>query len=135
MNTDGGTKDDVKLPDGKLGEDILAGFEVAETVMVTVTAAMGEEQVRSSCSPLAMFRFLIRVPGHVFQGHQLVNVCNCFDHMLGWQISRSLLSRSFVSDCRTRPVIFLSRRLFLLSVNICACTFHQGIVLNVHQCD
>ncbi|KAG2145569.1 initiation factor 5a [Suillus cothurnatus] len=47
MNTDGGTKDDVKLPDGKLGEDILAGFEVAETVMVTVTAAMGEEQVTS----------------------------------------------------------------------------------------
>ncbi|KAG1736211.1 initiation factor 5a [Suillus lakei] len=47
MNTDGGTKDDVKLPDSKLGEDILAGFEVADTVMVTVTAAMGEEQVTS----------------------------------------------------------------------------------------
>ncbi|KAG2035475.1 initiation factor 5a [Suillus americanus] len=47
MNTDGGTKDDVKLPDSKLGEEILAGFEVADTVMVTVTAAMGEEQVTS----------------------------------------------------------------------------------------
>ncbi|KAG2152796.1 initiation factor 5a [Suillus clintonianus] len=47
MNTDGGTKDDVKLPDGKLGEEILAGYEVADTVMVTVTAAMGEEQVTS----------------------------------------------------------------------------------------
>ncbi|KAG1766546.1 hypothetical protein CY34DRAFT_807829 [Suillus luteus UH-Slu-Lm8-n1] len=47
MNTDGGTKDDVKLPDNKLGEEILAGFEVADTVMVTVTAAMGEEQVTS----------------------------------------------------------------------------------------
>ncbi|KAG1801005.1 initiation factor 5a [Suillus plorans] len=47
MNTDGGTKDDVKLPESKLGEEILAGFEVADTVMVTVTAAMGEEQVTS----------------------------------------------------------------------------------------
>ncbi|KAG1894434.1 initiation factor 5a [Suillus fuscotomentosus] len=47
MNADGGTKDDVKLPDSKLGEEILAGFEVADTVMVTVTAAMGEEQVTS----------------------------------------------------------------------------------------
>ncbi|KAG2143418.1 putative HYP2-translation initiation factor eIF5A.1 [Suillus bovinus] len=47
MNTDGGTKDDVKLPDGKLGEDILSSYEVAEVVMVTVTAAMGEEQVTS----------------------------------------------------------------------------------------
>ncbi|KAG0707197.1 putative HYP2-translation initiation factor eIF5A.1 [Suillus ampliporus] len=47
MNADGGTKDDVKLPDGKLGEEIQAGYEVADTVMVTVTAAMGEEQVTS----------------------------------------------------------------------------------------
>lgn len=47
MNTDGGTKDDVKVPEGKLGEEILAAFEVADTVNVTVTAAMGEEQVRS----------------------------------------------------------------------------------------
>lgn len=61
MNTDGGTKDDVKLPDNKLGEEILAGFEVADTVMVTVTAAMGEEQVRPLRSALAIFRFLTRL--------------------------------------------------------------------------
>ncbi|OAX40759.1 initiation factor 5a [Rhizopogon vinicolor AM-OR11-026] len=47
MNTDGGTKDDVKLPDGKLGEEIESAYEVADMVMVTVTAAMGEEQVTS----------------------------------------------------------------------------------------
>lgn len=47
MTADGGTKDDVKLPDGKLGGEIEAAYEVADTVMVTVTAAMGEEQVTS----------------------------------------------------------------------------------------
>ncbi|KAG1830970.1 eukaryotic translation initiation factor 5A [Suillus subalutaceus] len=39
--------DDVKLPDGKLGDEITSGLETAEVVMVTVTAAMGEEQVTS----------------------------------------------------------------------------------------
>ncbi|KAG1875780.1 eukaryotic translation initiation factor 5A [Suillus subluteus] len=47
MTADGGTKDDVKLPDGKLGDEITSGLETAEVVMVTVTAAMGEEQVTS----------------------------------------------------------------------------------------
>lgn len=90
MNTDGGTKDDVKLPDSKLGEEILAGFEVADTVMVTVTAAMGEEQVRSSCSALAVLRFLMHVPGYIFQGLQSVNVCFCFGHILCSRFSHSL---------------------------------------------
>lgn len=50
MTTDGGTKDDVKLPDGKLGEEIKASYDNGNEVLVTVTAAMGEEQVHSSLS-------------------------------------------------------------------------------------
>jgi len=50
MTADGGTKDDVKVPGGKLGEDIQAAFEAGSDVLVTVTAAMNEEQVYSPLS-------------------------------------------------------------------------------------
>jgi hypothetical protein len=88
MNTDGGTKDDVKVPEGKLGEEILAAFEVAETVNVTVTAAMGEEQVRSSLS--------CNFPGHNA-------LCSRS------RPSRSLTSRRkfLLSDCIFHTYLFL----------------------------
>ncbi len=38
----GGSKDDVKLPDSQLGQDIEKAFEDGKDVTVTIIAAMGE---------------------------------------------------------------------------------------------
>jgi len=48
MNTtDGGSKDDVKVPEGELGDKIKADFEDGKDLLVTIIAAMGEEQAIS----------------------------------------------------------------------------------------
>ena len=39
----GDTKDDVKLPEGELGEDIKKEFAAGKTLLVTILKAMGEE--------------------------------------------------------------------------------------------
>merc|ERR1712169_97566 len=43
MSDDGDTKDDVKLPDGELGDKIQADFDEGKDLLVTIVAAMGEE--------------------------------------------------------------------------------------------
>jgi translation initiation factor 5A len=45
MDTDGNSKDDVKIPDTDLGKEIETAFEDGKDCMVTIIAAMGE-----SCS-------------------------------------------------------------------------------------
>lgn len=47
MSNDGDTKDDVRLPDGELGETLQAAFDDGKDLMVTVVAAMGEEHCLS----------------------------------------------------------------------------------------
>ncbi|KAJ3214936.1 Eukaryotic translation initiation factor 5A [Dinochytrium kinnereticum] len=47
MTSDGGTKDDVKLPDGELGEKIQQEFSDGKELVVTVVTAMGEEMALS----------------------------------------------------------------------------------------
>jgi translation initiation factor 5A len=44
MLPDGSTKDDVKIPDGELGEKIQSEFHEGKDLIVTIIAAMGEEQ-------------------------------------------------------------------------------------------
>ena len=43
MNMDGDTKDDVKAPEGELGDQIQTAFDDGKDLMVTVISAMGEE--------------------------------------------------------------------------------------------
>lgn len=43
MTTDGDTKDDVKVPEGELGEKIQAAWEEGKDLNVTIISAMGEE--------------------------------------------------------------------------------------------
>jgi len=43
MNSDGSTKDDVKLPEGDLGDKLSAEFDEGKELLVTVLTAMGEE--------------------------------------------------------------------------------------------
>jgi len=43
MNNDGVTKDDVPLPDGDLGQQIKADFELQKELSVTILSAMKEE--------------------------------------------------------------------------------------------
>ena len=43
MTADGGSKDDVKVPDGELGEQIQAAFDDGKDLMVSIVSAMGEE--------------------------------------------------------------------------------------------
>jgi translation initiation factor 5A len=45
MNADGVTKDDVKVPEDDLGKQIQAEFDDGKELLVTIVAAMGEEQV------------------------------------------------------------------------------------------
>lgn len=48
MTSDGGsTKDDVKLPEGDLGKQIQEEFDAGKDLLVTIIAAMGEEQAIS----------------------------------------------------------------------------------------
>ena len=48
MTQDGVSKDDVRVPDGELGEQIQSGFDDGKDLLVTIVSAMGEEQVRAS---------------------------------------------------------------------------------------
>jgi hypothetical protein len=42
MDSDGNSKDDVKVPDSDLGKEIEESFEAGKDLMVTIVAAMGE---------------------------------------------------------------------------------------------
>ncbi|QHS74277.1 translation elongation factor eIF-5A [Saccharomyces paradoxus] len=43
MTMDGETKDDVKAPEGELGDTMQAAFDEGKDLMVTIISAMGEE--------------------------------------------------------------------------------------------
>lgn len=43
MLNDGSTKDDVKLPEGELGDKLQEEFDDGKELLVTVVSAMGEE--------------------------------------------------------------------------------------------
>jgi len=43
MTSDGGTKDDVRVPDGELGEKITRDFNDGKELLITIITAMGEE--------------------------------------------------------------------------------------------
>lgn len=47
MNQDGVSKDDVKIPESELGDQINTDFEDGKDLLVTIISAMGEEQVSS----------------------------------------------------------------------------------------
>ncbi|EST05957.1 Translation elongation factor, IF5A C-terminal [Kalmanozyma brasiliensis GHG001] len=47
MTNDGDTKDDVRVPDGELGDQIQAAFDDGKDLMITVVSAMGEEHCLS----------------------------------------------------------------------------------------
>lgn len=51
MNADGVTKDDVKVPEDNLGTDIQRDFDDGKDLLVTIIAAMGEEQVSLRSPP------------------------------------------------------------------------------------
>lgn len=43
LTTDGDTKDDVRVPESELGEQIQTAFDEGKDLLVTIIAAMGEE--------------------------------------------------------------------------------------------
>jgi len=43
MTADGDTKDDVRAPEGELGDNIQAAFDEGKDLLVTIISAMGEE--------------------------------------------------------------------------------------------
>ncbi|WFC98400.1 translation initiation factor eIF5A [Malassezia yamatoensis] len=47
MSNDGTSKDDVKVPEGEIGEQINAAFDDGKDLMVTIVAAMNEEHALS----------------------------------------------------------------------------------------
>ncbi|WFD31399.1 translation initiation factor eIF5A [Malassezia sp. CBS 17886] len=47
MSNDGSSKDDVKVPEGEIGEQISAQFDEGKDLMVTIVAAMNEEHALS----------------------------------------------------------------------------------------
>ena len=47
MSQDGAPKDDVKVPEGDLGKQIQDDFDAGKELLVTIVAAMGEEQALS----------------------------------------------------------------------------------------
>ncbi|EIW76721.1 initiation factor 5a [Coniophora puteana RWD-64-598 SS2] len=47
MTPDGASKDDVRVPDSELGEQIQADFEAGKDLLISIISAMGEEQAIS----------------------------------------------------------------------------------------
>ncbi|EGG24796.1 eukaryotic translation initiation factor 5A [Cavenderia fasciculata] len=47
LKEDGTTKDDLKVPEGEIGENITAAIDAGKDVLVTVISALGEEGVVS----------------------------------------------------------------------------------------
>ncbi|KAG0283129.1 Eukaryotic translation initiation factor 5A [Linnemannia gamsii] len=47
LTDSGSTKDDVKLPEGELGQKIQADFEDGKELLITIAASMGEEGATS----------------------------------------------------------------------------------------
>ena len=47
MTADGNTKDDVKVPEGELGDKLQADFDEGKDLLVTIIASMGEESAIS----------------------------------------------------------------------------------------
>ncbi|PWN32898.1 putative HYP2-translation initiation factor eIF5A.1 [Meira miltonrushii] len=47
MSNDGSSKDDVKVPEGEIGEQISSQFDDGKDLMVTIVSAMNEEQAIS----------------------------------------------------------------------------------------
>jgi translation initiation factor 5A len=47
MLPDGSTKDDVKLPEGELGEKLEEEFEEGKELLISVVSSMGEEHCLS----------------------------------------------------------------------------------------
>ncbi|GAA6036270.1 hypothetical protein JCM8097_006869 [Rhodosporidiobolus ruineniae] len=47
MTTEGDTKDDVRVPEGEVGDQIQAAFDEGRDLVVTVTSSMGEEHALS----------------------------------------------------------------------------------------
>jgi translation initiation factor 5A len=43
MTTEGGTKEDVKVPEGELGDKLQEDFDEGKELLVSVVSAMGEE--------------------------------------------------------------------------------------------
>jgi len=66
MTNEGVSKDDVKVPEGDLGKEIMAGFDEGKDLLVTIIKAMNEEQVRYTCSP-SLDAFHNLSPGHFVQ--------------------------------------------------------------------
>ena len=70
MTNDGTAKDDVKVPEGDIGNEISAAFDEGKELLVTIVSAMGEEQVSCTrCRVLIIERWLIRsLPsGHLLE--------------------------------------------------------------------
>jgi len=61
MLPDGTPKDDVKVPEGQIGNDIEAAFEKGSEVTVTIIAAMGESREITIARPLQNLIWLIPV--------------------------------------------------------------------------
>jgi hypothetical protein len=68
MDTDGASKDDVKVPDGDLGKEIADGFEEGKDLLVTIISAMNEEQVSYVLLSANMMYLLLCILGHLLQG-------------------------------------------------------------------
>ena len=60
MTNEGVAKDDVKVPDSDLGNQIRADFDAGKDLLVTIISAMNEEQVCSALSSLPPSHFPCR---------------------------------------------------------------------------
>lgn len=45
LNSDGKTKDDLKVPEGELGQELKAEFDTGKELVVTVVGALGQEHI------------------------------------------------------------------------------------------
>lgn len=62
MDSDGGSKDDVKVPETDVGKEIEEAFEAGKDINVTIISAMGEEQ---AISWVSTFGQMVLVDAHM----------------------------------------------------------------------
>lgn len=119
MTQDGTAKDDVKVPEGEIGSQITAGFDEGKDLLITIVAAMNEEQVgiaRLQSVQICAYESI----GHLIQGSPQGLLVRTHAYLVD-------ISRLSLVHLHFTPIHLSSLRMSFCR----ACTFH-GLIQRVY---
>lgn len=119
MTQDGTPKDDVKVPEGDIGSQISAAFDEGKDLLVTIVAAMGEEQVCIARLQSVQICAYVSI-GHLIQGSSEGLLVRTHAYLVD-------ISRLSLVHLHFTPIHLSSLRMSFCR----ACTFH-GLIQCVY---